>query len=92
METLIRIAEQNGIAGLYFLGAVYGAYWLAENVAKPLVSAHLEFLRRSESEARKQTEWLESHAESLKELAGNDTTNSKSLERLANNYDRLARI
>lgn len=90
MDWLLKFAETQGIQGLYLVAGCLAAKWLADNVAKPLVSAHLDYLSTSKAEARQTNIWLESHAESLKELAESESENSRILERLANSYERLA--
>lgn len=90
LDWLPKFLEANGMAGACLVAAVYGAYWLAENVAKPIVKAHVAYLEHSQAEQTKTNDWLECHAESLKELAETDATKSRALERLADKYDRLA--
>lgn len=89
MDWWLEFARENGMVGIMFAAGCYGARWMAENVAKPLVQGHLQFLDAYRSHMKETDEWLECHADSLKILAANDASQSNSLDRMADNFDRL---
>jgi aspartate oxidase len=90
MDSILRFVESNGMPGACLAAALGVAWWLAQNVAKPIVKAHVQFLEHSQAEQAKINDWLECHAESLKEMASCHVGTSRAIERLADKYDRLA--
>lgn len=91
MDAVWKFIEANGMPGACLISALGVAYWLAQNVAKPLVAAHLDYLASSQKRQAETVDWLECHADSLKTMAKVDAENSKTFERMARNYERLAR-